>query len=130
MMKMAAVAAGIRDSIDLTLGEPDISTPPEICEALYEAAKGGATHYAPGMGLAGLRSAISEYWMRRYDLIYGIDEIFVTTGGSQASFLALQACLDPGGGRCRDPRRFLRSTLQRLCQNRMHCFGGEDAGGG
>lgn len=41
MMKTAAVAAGIRGSIDLTLGEPDISTPPEICEALYEAAKGG-----------------------------------------------------------------------------------------
>ncbi|MCE5201700.1 MAG: hypothetical protein LLF78_04235 [Synergistaceae bacterium] len=91
MMKMAAVAAGIRGSIDLTLGEPDISAPPEICEALYEAAKGGATHYAPGMRLTGLRSAISEYWMRRYDLIYGIDEIFVTTGGSQPSFLALQA---------------------------------------
>lgn len=68
--------------------------------------------------------------MRRYDLIYGIDEIFVTTGGSQSSFLALQACLDPGGGCCRDSRRFLRSPLRQLCQDRMHCFGGEDAGGG
>jgi len=96
MMRMASLAANVADSIDLTLGEPDISTPPEICEALFKAAISGATHYAPGMGLLGLRSAISDYWARRYGLSYGADEIFVTTGGSQASFLALQACIDPG----------------------------------
>lgn len=95
-MKMAALTVGIKDSIDLTLGEPDISTPHEICEALYSAAKTGDTHYAPGMGLPGLRSAISEYWARKYGLTYNSDNIFVTTGGSQASFLAMQVCLNPG----------------------------------
>lgn len=95
-MKMAAMAEGVPDSIDLTLGEPDIPTPQIICSALYEAAKNGETHYAPGMGIPGLRVAISNYWKRRYNLNYSTDEIFVTTGGSQASYLAMQACLDPG----------------------------------
>ena len=96
MMKMAAMAEGIEGCIDLTLGEPDIPTPENICNALYEAAKRGDTHYAPGMGIPGLRSAISGYWKRRYGIDYSPDEIFVTTGGSQASHLAMQACLDPG----------------------------------
>lgn len=96
MMKMAALAAGVHGSIDLTLGEPDIATPREICEKLYEAASAGHTHYLTGMGLFGLREAISEYWQRRYGLSYGTSEIFITTGGSQANFLAMQACLDPG----------------------------------
>ena len=96
MMKMAAMAERMPDSIDLTLGEPDIPTPEIICSALYEAAKRGETHYAPGMGIPGLRAAISNYWNRRYGLNYSKDEIFVTTGGSQASYLAMQACLDPG----------------------------------
>lgn len=95
-MKMAALAAGKNGCIDLTLGEPDIATPIEICEALAKAARGGETHYAPGMGLPGLRSAVCEYWRNKYALDYGADEIFVTTGGSQAAFLAMQACLDPG----------------------------------
>jgi len=96
MMKMAALASGIRNSIDLTLGEPDIPTPPEICEALCDAVKAGHTHYATGMGLPGLRSAISGYWSDKYGLTYPAENIFVTTGGSQASFLAMMACLDPG----------------------------------
>lgn len=96
MMKMAAMAGEMTDCINLTLGEPDIPTPEIICTALYEAAKKGETHYAPGMGIYGLRVAISNYWKRRYSLNYSTDEIFVTTGGSQALYLAMQACLDPG----------------------------------
>lgn len=96
MMKMAAMAEGIEGCIDLTLGEPDIPTPKAICDALYEAAKSGDTHYAPGMGISGFRSAISGYWKRKYGIDYSPDEILVTTGGSQASHLAMQACLDPG----------------------------------
>lgn len=96
MMKMAAMAEGIEGCIDLTLGEPDIPTPETICDALYEAAKNGETHYSPGMGIPGLRSAISRYWERKYSLDYRPHEIFVTTGGSQASHLAMQACLDQG----------------------------------
>ncbi len=41
MMKMAAMAEKMPDSIDLTLGEPDIPTPEIICSALYDAAKRG-----------------------------------------------------------------------------------------
>ena len=95
-MRMAALAAGVDDCIDLTLGEPDVPTPRSICKRLADAAFDGQTHYTPGMGLPELREAIAGYWRRRYGLCYGAGEVFVTTGGSQADFLAMQACLDPG----------------------------------
>jgi len=96
MMRMAALAADAGDCIDLTLGEPDLPTPRDICQKLAEAAFSGDTHYTPGMGRPELRKAIAGYWRRRYGLDYGIDSIFITAGGSQANYLAMQACLDPG----------------------------------
>lgn len=96
MMRMAAMAKGMEGCIDLSLGEPDIPTPLDICDSLCQAARAGDTHYCPGMGDPGFRSAISAYWQRKYGLFYGTDEIFVTVGGSQAAFLAMQAALDPG----------------------------------
>ncbi len=55
-MKMAAMAEKMPDSIDLTLGEPDIPTPEIICSALYDAAKGAKHTMHSGMGLPGLRA--------------------------------------------------------------------------
>ena len=96
MMRMAALAAGVEGCIDLTLGEPDVPTPRDICSKLAEAAYAGETHYAAGMGLPGLREAVAAYWNGRYGLGFRPDEVLVTTGGSQACFLTMQACLDPG----------------------------------
>ena len=96
MMRMAALASSVEGAIDLTLGEPDIPTPEAICESLAQSANRGETHYAPGMGLADLRKAVSDYWKRKYGLMYGADEIFVTVGGSQASSLVFQVTLERG----------------------------------
>ena len=96
MMRMAALDSSVEGAIDLTLGEPDIPTPEAICESLAQSANRGETHYAPGMGLADLRKAVSDYWKRKYGLMYGADEIFVTVGGSQASSLVFQVTLERG----------------------------------
>ena len=73
MMRMAALAADAGDCIDLTLGEPDLPTPRDICQKLAEAAFSGDTHYTPGMGRPELRKAIAGYWRRGCGLDYGID---------------------------------------------------------
>ena len=96
MMRMAALAAQKKDAIDLTLGEPDVATPADICCALAESARRGETHYLSGMGLPSLREAAAAYWAKKYGLGYAADDVLVTTGGSHAIALALQACLDPG----------------------------------
>ncbi len=96
MMRMAALAAQKKGAIDLTLGEPDIATPADICEALAASARAGETHYQSGMGLPSLREAAAQYWKGKYGLDYAADDVLVTTGGSHAIALVLQACLDPG----------------------------------
>ena len=39
------------DVIDFTLGDPDVPTPKAICDAAFDAAVNGKTHYAPNAGL-------------------------------------------------------------------------------
>lgn len=97
MMAMFKEAATRADVINLSLGEPDVPTAPDIVAAAHRAGLRGATHYAPTRGLPKLRNAISDYWKETYGLCYDPEEeILVTAGGSQACHLAFQALLDPG----------------------------------
>lgn len=95
-MRMAIAAQEAGECINLTLGEPDITTPPEICKALCDAVNDGHTHYAPGAGLPSLREAVSSYWKRTYGLDYCTDEIYITTGGSHALNIVLHSILEKG----------------------------------
>ena len=48
------------DVISLGIGEPDMTTPKEICDAAKQALDLGYTHYTPNAGLPVLRKAIAE----------------------------------------------------------------------
>ena len=56
-----AIVAQLRDEgrriIDLTVGEPDFSTPVHICDAAVEAMRKGQTKYPPAQGTMPLRRA-------------------------------------------------------------------------
>lgn len=81
--------------ISLTVGEPDFLTPKHIREAAIESLEKGRTFYTGNSGLAELRSAISEYLIRRFSLEYDSKkEIIVTVGGSEAIDLAVRAIID------------------------------------
>ena len=91
MLKIFQAAAKLDDVINLGIGEPDFDTPKDIIEAGCKAAKEGFTHYPPVTGFSDLKEEIARYWAKKYDLSVEPDEIMVTTGGIQASYLALQA---------------------------------------
>lgn len=82
--------------IDLTLGDPDFSTPPAICAAGCQAILSGKTKYTANAGLLELRAAISEDIERRLGIKYDPEtEIICTIGAMGALYLATICSLDP-----------------------------------
>jgi LL-diaminopimelate aminotransferase len=58
-----------RDIIDLGVGDPDQPTPAHIIEKLYQAARDPSTHrYALDQGLLGLRKAIAQWYVQRFNV--------------------------------------------------------------
>lgn len=78
----------------LNIGQPDVPTPPEGLEALKHIDR-EVLEYSPSEGLLSLRKRLVEYY-NRFNINVGVDDIIVTTGGSEAVLFAFMACLDPG----------------------------------
>lgn len=88
-----AKARGIR-VYHLNIGQPDVPTPPEGLEALKKIDR-KVLEYSPSAGLMSLREKLREYY-HRFNIDVDVDDIIVTTGGSEAVLFAFMACLDPG----------------------------------
>ncbi len=89
--------ADMKDVISLTIGEPDFITPWHIREAAIESLEKGKTYYTSNAGTVDLRSEISRYMKRKFQLEYNPKgEVIVTVGGSEAIDVAMRAILEPG----------------------------------
>lgn len=84
------------DVIDFTLGDPDVPTPKAICDAAYNAAINGKTHYAPNAGLPALREAIAKQVSKENGIEYTANNVAVTIGATEAVYLSFMACINPG----------------------------------
>lgn len=78
----------------LNIGQPDVPTPKEGLDALKNIDR-KVLEYSPSDGLESLRRKLREYY-HRYNIDVDVDDIIVTTGGSEAVLFAFMACLDPG----------------------------------
>ena len=91
------LAAGMKDTISLGVGEPDFKTPYAIRNVAIESLVDGETQYTANRGLPELREEISLYMSGRYGLSYRPDtQILVTIGASEAIDLALRVLTSPG----------------------------------
>ena len=88
-----AVARGLK-LYRLNIGQPDVPTPPEACEALKNIDR-KVLEYSPSAGLLSLRQKLRQYY-KRFNIDVDTDDIIVTCGGSEAVLFAFMACLDPG----------------------------------
>jgi aminotransferase len=87
----------MQDVISLGVGEPDFSTPWNICESSIYSIEQGMTSYTSNKGLQSLREALSRYLDRHYQLTYDSeDEIVITSGVSEALDIAIRAIVNPG----------------------------------
>lgn len=88
-----AKAKGIK-VYHLNIGQPDLPSPAEGLEALKHIDR-TTLEYSPSEGLLSLRKKLQQYY-KSFDINVDVDDIIVTTGGSEAVLFAFMACLDPG----------------------------------
>ncbi len=94
--RAAALRAGGRDIISLSVGEPDFASPPHVIAAAKAALDAGDTKYTAVAGTARLRAAAALHFERDLGIRVPPAQIIVSAGGKQAIFHALLATLDPG----------------------------------
>lgn len=95
-----AIVAQLREEgrrvIDLTVGEPDFSTPAHICEAAIAAMQRGETKYPPAQGTMALRKAVRARLREETGVDYPEGHIIVGTGAKQVLYNGLAATLNEG----------------------------------
>ena len=96
-LKMAARRRG-EDVIDMSMGDPDGSTPQHIFDKLVEAATKPDTHgYSVSKGIPRLRKAIADWYQRRYKVTIDPEtEAIVTIGSKEGLAHMMLATLDRG----------------------------------
>ncbi len=96
--KIAAKKAAGIDVISLGIGDPDRPTPALIVQAMQEAVTEPETHrYPSNRGRADFRQALSDFYVRRFDVEIDPDsEVMLAIGAKEAIFNLNLAFLDPG----------------------------------
>lgn len=95
--KLFDIASGMEGVISLGIGEPDFDTPWHIRNMGIRSLEQGRTQYTSNAGLSELKTEISQYLKRRFNLEYNDkNEVVVTVGGSEAIDLAMRAVVCPG----------------------------------
>lgn len=96
-LKMAARRRG-EDIIDMSMGNPDGPTPKHIVDKMVEATIRPDTHgYSVSKGIPRLRKAITDWYSRRYNVIFDPDkEAIVTIGSKEGLAHLMLATLDKG----------------------------------
>jgi arginine:pyruvate transaminase len=95
-MRARELAAAGRDIIELTIGEPDVPTPPALIEAAAAAMRAGRTGYSNGRGEAGLLAALAARYSRRTGRRIGTDQIVCLPGTQTVLYAVMRTLLDPG----------------------------------
>lgn len=78
----------------LNIGQPDIPTPEIALEAMRKIDR-TVLEYSPSEGIRSFREKLVKYY-EKYNIMVDVDDIIITTGGSEAVFFTFMACLDPG----------------------------------
>lgn len=93
--EVANAGMGLDNVLPFWFGEPDEPTPEYVCAAAVEAIAARNTFYAQTLGTPRLRGAIADYLSRLHCPVT-IDNIAVTSSGTSALMLAVQALVSPG----------------------------------
>lgn len=96
--KIADLRAAGRDIINLSIGDPDMETPPEVIAALTEAAREPANQRYPEYeGMAALREAYAAWFARRFGVEIDPKRELTTLIGSKEGLAHLPlAVMDDG----------------------------------
>jgi aspartate/methionine/tyrosine aminotransferase len=82
--------------IHLQIGEPDFTTPKNICDAAIRSINAGDTHYTPAPGIMELRKVIADYVSRTRGIEYEAENVVVTPGAKPIMFFTILALIGKG----------------------------------
>lgn len=82
--------------IHLQIGEPDFTTPKNICDAGIKSIQHGDTHYTPAAGILELRQAIVDYIKKTRGVEYSPENVVVTPGAKPIMFFTILALIGKG----------------------------------
>ncbi len=78
----------------LNIGQPDIETPAVVFEAIRKVSF-RVLEYSHSAGIESYRRKLAAYY-KKYHIDLTMEEVMITTGGSEAILFAFGSCLDPG----------------------------------
>ena len=78
----------------LNIGQPDLPTPREAIKAIQNFDR-TTLAYTPSEGILSYRQKLKEYY-RSFNIDVDVEDIIITTGGSEAVMFAFMSCVDPG----------------------------------
>jgi len=96
LAKAKRLEAQGRQVIHLEIGQPDFSTPANICAAAAKAIQDGYTGYAPAAGLWPLREAIAAHVASTRQVPIQPEQVIVTPGAKPMIFFAILALVNSG----------------------------------
>lgn len=96
LAKAKSLEAQGKDIIHLEIGQPDFSTPMNVCEAAFKAMKDGHTGYCPSAGLPEFREVVAQHISETRGIDIHPDEVTVTPGAKPIIFFTILALVDEG----------------------------------
>ena len=90
------LAKSFDDVINLSLGDPDLTTHELIIEKAFEDAKAGHTKYTDFRGDPELRAEICKFYKEEYGMDVADEEVCVSASACLGMYLALEAIVDDG----------------------------------
>ena len=85
------------NAVNLGQGFPDFDGPEWLKDIAFKKMQEGHNQYAPFHGTPNLRTEISNYYKKFYNLNYNLEsEITVTVGATEAIYVAITALINPG----------------------------------
>ncbi|MDY6833301.1 MAG: LL-diaminopimelate aminotransferase [Chloroflexota bacterium] len=96
--KIAEKRSRGEDVISFAIGDPDLPTPPHVIECLCDASNDPANHrYPESEGLPQLRTAIADWYKRRFGVVLDPDKEVLPLIGSKEGIGHMALCfIDPG----------------------------------
>lgn len=96
LAKAKSLEAQGKDIIHLEIGQPDFSTPMNVCEAAFKAMKDGHTGYCPSAGIPEFREVVAQHISETRGIDIHPDEVTVTPGAKPIIFFTILALVDDG----------------------------------
>ncbi len=96
LAKAKKLEAEGKNIIHLQIGEPDFTTPKNICDAAMSSIQAGDTHYTAAPGTPEVRKAISDYVSRTRGVEFSPDNVVLTPGAKPIMFFVILALLQHG----------------------------------